>query len=302
MPITENNGGVLKTLGTVTVNEDGVIKTLGSVTANDGGVLHEVFSARKAVVEGITPAVEGKNYIVINRSGTFTLSAPAGARIILSGGGDSGESGYDYDDEDSQYNYYRQTGQASTLRINSTTYNSGSVRNTIETKAGKIGGGGNGGNGGNGAKITSGYLGNGGRGGNGGSPNGSGGKGGVGKRSGDGGSSGNGTPGVSNNTTGGSPGAVGDTPGVYSYGGNGGNGNDGQHGVSARYTGCKGGNGGPGGCVAEYTLPTELINASCILTIGKGGVFTAWDDENEREDTSVNPGKDGGDGVLVIEW
>ncbi|MDE6731878.1 MAG: hypothetical protein K2J77_03275 [Oscillospiraceae bacterium] len=45
MPITVNNGGVLRTLGKVSVNDSGVIRNLNTVHVNDSGVLRQVFSA-----------------------------------------------------------------------------------------------------------------------------------------------------------------------------------------------------------------------------------------------------------------
>ena len=45
MPITANDGGVLRELETVTVNESGVLYELDTVHANGAGVLYEVHSA-----------------------------------------------------------------------------------------------------------------------------------------------------------------------------------------------------------------------------------------------------------------
>lgn len=45
MSITVNDGGVLRTLGTISVNDGGVLKKQSVIYANDGGVLKQVFSA-----------------------------------------------------------------------------------------------------------------------------------------------------------------------------------------------------------------------------------------------------------------
>lgn len=93
MPITVNDGGVLRTLSTVTTNDGGVIHEMNTVHANDGGVLREIFSSSvdSATVEGITPLVVAEDHLVIVDSGSFTLSAPAGARIIVGGGAQNGQ-------------------------------------------------------------------------------------------------------------------------------------------------------------------------------------------------------------------
>ncbi len=250
---------------------------------------------RAVEITGITPIISASNHIVVDVSGTFTLTAPVGTRIIVGSGGDGGDSGGAYDENDNEDYYSGFSGQQSILKINGTTYNSGSSIDMISTKAGMVGGGGKGGAGGQGAKLSSGWKGSGGDGGHGGLPNGSGGDGGLGLRSGHGGSNG------SNTDTGSSTGkgGIGDTPGIYCYGGQGGNGRGGNKGASAQYRGCKGGQGGKGGYVAEYTLTTDLLNAYCVLTIGAGGKGGAAD-ENSYLDP--NPGADGDNGILVIEW
>lgn len=45
MPITVNEGGVLKELETITANENGVLYELDTVHANENGILYEIFSA-----------------------------------------------------------------------------------------------------------------------------------------------------------------------------------------------------------------------------------------------------------------
>lgn len=45
MPITANEGGVLKELETIPVNENGVLYELDTVHANENGILYEIFSA-----------------------------------------------------------------------------------------------------------------------------------------------------------------------------------------------------------------------------------------------------------------
>lgn len=160
MPITVNDGGVLRTLGAVTSNDGGVIRELSSVHTNDGGVLREVHSAKKVKIEGITPLVEGDDFMVIAQSGTFTLSAPAGTRFIIGGAG-SGQKGGHVIERTLAYAVENvsctatlggvNSGGATTLKIGSTIYQTNGANvssNTgaaINTRWGPIGGNGGGG-------------------------------------------------------------------------------------------------------------------------------------------------------------
>lgn len=91
MALTVNEGGVLRTLGSVSVNDGGVIRNLGSVSANDGGVIREIHSANKFKITGVTPLVLADDHAVIVSSvyswDNATISLPAGARIVIGGSG-----------------------------------------------------------------------------------------------------------------------------------------------------------------------------------------------------------------------
>ena len=276
---------------------------------------------RAVVIEGVTPAEAGVNYFVIDQSCEFTLSAPAGTRIILGNGGDGGTGSCS---SGSHYNKGTagSSGGTSTLKIGDTTYDAGTSREIIPTAAGDVGGGGAGGEGSTGG----GEGGNGTQGGNGGLPNGSGGDGGKGATGhhyyyengsehtypggdgGKGGASGNGTQGSAGGKgsstspyTGGEggKGAVGDTPGRWCYGGTGGKG------ARMYFSGSSygyGGNGGNGGYVAKYHLE-HTENATCVLIIGTGGGGGAGGKAGSYSaDVSGNAGLSGGSGVLIIEW
>ncbi len=150
MPIIENVGGVLRTLSTITTNDSGVIREMDSVHTNDGGVMREIFRANKgATVEGITPLVVAEDHIVIVDSGTFTLSAPAGARIIVGGAakGTSGGNVAEYTLESDIKNAQCtadisavNSGGNTTLTIGGTTYTCGTAKQIIQSKWGPIGG------------------------------------------------------------------------------------------------------------------------------------------------------------------
>ena len=173
MPITENVNGVLHIHSAEPERIGGVIREKDFVHTNDGGVLREIFHANKgATVEGITPLVVAEDHIVIVDSGSFTLSAPAGARIIVGGGAEDGKKPFTsptYRETDGyggsggyvaeyvlseeirkaectvtignrvEYGKARTT---TTLNIGSTTYDSGNVPQIIQSKWGPIGGGG----------------------------------------------------------------------------------------------------------------------------------------------------------------
>lgn len=163
--ITANDNGVLRSLGTVSENNGGVLHELNTVHTNDGGILREIHSSSvgAAKVEGITPLVVAEDHIVIVDSGSFTLSAPKGARIIVGGAakGINGGNVAEYTLEKAVSNVVCtlqcgavDSGDATTLTVGGTTYNSGATTNIIQSKWGPIGGrGGYGsttGNGGNG--------------------------------------------------------------------------------------------------------------------------------------------------------
>ncbi len=108
---------------------------------------------RGVEINGITPLVSAADHIVIVSSCTFTLSAPAGTRIILGGGGAHTAGGYVSQttltaDVDSQ-NCTLTLGSAttstdnhstSTLKIGTKSYTSGSSVTVINSKWGPIGG------------------------------------------------------------------------------------------------------------------------------------------------------------------
>ena len=164
--ITANENGVLHTLGTVSGNDGGVIYELNTVHTNDGGVLREIFSSSvdSATVEGITPLVVAEDHLVIVDSGSFTLSAPAGARIIVGGAAQGIYGGkvavYTLESAIRNAQCTLQcgavgSGNATTLTVGGTTYDSGSVKQIIQSKWGSIGGeGGSGASGGNGGTAT----------------------------------------------------------------------------------------------------------------------------------------------------
>lgn len=69
----------------------------------------KVFATPSAVgIDGITPAIVADNYLVIDQSGSFTLSIPEGLTVtayLVSGGG-AGSKGWDgYDDDDPSGGY-----------------------------------------------------------------------------------------------------------------------------------------------------------------------------------------------------
>ncbi|MBD5112699.1 MAG: hypothetical protein HDT42_09265 [Ruminococcaceae bacterium] len=164
--ITANDNGVLRSLGTVSENNGGVLHEMNTVHANDGGVLREIFSSSvdSATVDGITPLVVAEDHLVIVNNGSFTLSAPKGARIIVGGAaqGTSGGNVAEYVLDKNTRNAVCvsncaavNSGGATTLTVNGTTYDSGSTRQIIQSKWGPIGGSGGygstSGNGGNGS-------------------------------------------------------------------------------------------------------------------------------------------------------
>lgn len=59
-------------------------------------------------ISGITPAIVGENYLVIDQSGTFSLNVPEGITLTtyLVGGGNKGDTGCRYLDNDNYY-YFR---------------------------------------------------------------------------------------------------------------------------------------------------------------------------------------------------
>ena len=166
MPITENVNGVLHIHSAEPENVGGVIREKDFVHANDGGVLREIFSSSvdSATVEGITPLVVADDHLVIVNSGSFTLSAPKGARIIVGGAaqGIIGGKVAVYTLESAIRNAQCTlqcgavgSGNATTLTVGGTTYDSGSVKQVIQSKWGPIGGeGGSGASGGNGGTAT----------------------------------------------------------------------------------------------------------------------------------------------------
>ncbi len=227
-------------------------------------------------VSGIVPEKATEDYIVIEKSCNFTLSAPAGTRIVLGSGACGGNGGGN--------NNSGAAGGETVLMIGDTKYTSGSVINMITTKAGTVGGGGTGGAGGRGGdggwgdeETSGGDGGNGGNGGRGGAPNGAGGAGGNG---GDGGYSEY-------------------SSGRDGKGGRGGSGIDIDY-YSNSYIGLNGGNGGNGGFTSEYILPSELQSVVCTLTIGAGGVGGVGTTANGQNGASEN-GHNGKAGVLIIE-
>ncbi len=151
MPISENVGGVLRTHSVEREVIDGVTVEKNSVAVNDGGVMRKIHSASvgAATVEGITPKVAAEDHIVIVENGTFTLSAPAGARIIVGGaakgtsGGNVAEYTLESDIKNAQCTLQCgavNSGNATTLTIDGVTYNSGSTKQIIQSKWGPIGG------------------------------------------------------------------------------------------------------------------------------------------------------------------
>lgn len=123
-------------------------------------------------VSGITELVSTGTYSVIDQSGTFTLTAPAGTRIIIGGGAENGHGknnddwhGYNEPGTGGLGGYVEEytlpidvvdaaciltlgstASSASTLTINGTRYATKTARNIIQTKWGPIGGqGGDGG-------------------------------------------------------------------------------------------------------------------------------------------------------------
>lgn len=158
MPITSNDGGVLKTLNVITANDSGVLHELNTVHENEDGVLREIFSAKKgASVSGITPLVVAEDHIVIVNSGTFTLTAPAGTRIIVASGGYGALGGYvaEYTLTEPIINAQCtatvaaadvREKDASKLAVGSTVYGCGETVQIIQSKWGPIGGDGGKGN------------------------------------------------------------------------------------------------------------------------------------------------------------
>lgn len=153
MPIKTNDGGVIRTLGTISANDSGVVRNMGTVSANDGGVIRTVHSANKVEITGITPLVAAEDHIVIVNSGTFKLTAPAGTRIIVASGGAG-----DYGGHVAEYTLTAavknaqctatvaatrsRNGNDSKLVIAGVTYSSGNVIQVILSKWGPIGGNG----------------------------------------------------------------------------------------------------------------------------------------------------------------
>ncbi len=133
MPITANDGGVLRELETVTVNESGVLYELDTVHTNNNGVLHEIFSAwtppnekdikwsgtsgyksnftvndngsiigsgssdAKDPTYGTTLSANCSCYV----SATYTLTSRTRVQIVYGGGGGGGPSGSGYCTPDS---------------------------------------------------------------------------------------------------------------------------------------------------------------------------------------------------------
>lgn len=80
MPITVNDGGVLRTLGEISVNDGGVLKKLNTVHANDGGVLRQIFSAGTPIsnyeVGSVVKIKEdgvAVNYIIVHKGKPSSL-------------------------------------------------------------------------------------------------------------------------------------------------------------------------------------------------------------------------------------
>lgn len=119
---------------------------------------------RAVEVTGITPMVEATDHIVITESGTFTLTANAGTRVIIGSGG--GQQPYSTDDTGIVGIYWQKggyvnsitlpedvveancvatiagmfNGNASKLKINETTHSSGTSQVVVNSKWGPIGG------------------------------------------------------------------------------------------------------------------------------------------------------------------
>ncbi len=160
MPITVNDGGVIRKIGTVTTNDNGILRNNSTVSVNDGGVIRTVFSSSKVKIEGITPLVVADDHIVIVNSGTGTISAPKGTKIIMGGNGvrygnfvgkNGGIVGYTILTSDIINAPLTVTIAAksarirnkTTVKIGTTTYdctNNGSANNIINSKWGPIGG------------------------------------------------------------------------------------------------------------------------------------------------------------------
>lgn len=119
---------------------------------------------RAVEISGITPMVEATDHIVITESGTFTLTANAGTRVIIGSGG--GQQPYSTDDTGIVGIYWQKggyvnsitlpedvveancvatiagmfNGNASKLKINETTHSSGTSQVVVNSKWGPIGG------------------------------------------------------------------------------------------------------------------------------------------------------------------
>lgn len=269
---------------------------------------------RGIAITGITAKVTGTDFMVIENSGTFTLTAPKGTKITLGGGAADGNAPDFYGDSDnypqdgglggyvSQFTLSDDVvnkectltvgatnGSKTTLKIGNTTYTSNGARGTVvNTKWGPIGG--NGGKGGVQYCDDSDYY-----------------------------SSANSTDGEDGTGAGGGGGAGSPTPSLEDgvsvrYGGSGGN----------RYgNGNKGGNGGNGEYYANYntvfnnngTLGSSGSGGSGGSTTGNkvsranggggGGGYAAGGGGSSSvygwHDNRLSGGK-GGKGVFVIEW
>ena len=226
---------------------------------------------RAIEISGITPMVEAADHIVITESGTFTLTANAGTRVIIGSGGGQQTSS---DDTETVGIYWQKSGyvnsmalsedvveanciatiagkfnkNASKLKIKDNTYTSGSSQVVINTKWGPIGGAG--------GRI----------------PTGAG-----------GGRGGEDWAGTSNDEK---PGVGGNNGGYGNFGGNGSyfsnQAQDGASGKAGKYADSTCGPGGGGGYAAGG---------------GPGATGTSSEDEKFYADNG-----EPGTGIIVIEW
>ena len=220
---------------------------------------------RAVAITGLTPMVEAADHIVITESGTFTLTANAGTKIVLgsAGGGQSGgfvaEHTLAKDVVDAECTLVisaTRKASSSKITIGETTYDCGSTEQIVQSKWGPIGG-----KGGN-----AGYDGTGAGGGGGGITNGD-----------DGGCY----------KTGGKGGNFG---GYGNLGGNGGflcSGGDGASGKGGGYAQAwhLGGSGGGGGYAS-----------------GGGAQGQAYNTNDEQSNLHSGEGGVAGTGIVVIEW
>lgn len=237
---------------------------------------------RAVEITGITPLVSASDHIVIVESGSGTISAPAGTKIILgsgggnaasgthSDGGTGGTSGYvseitiDNDIDAQSFTAViaaSKTTKGTKLTVGDLSYDCGATTQIIQSKWGPIGGAG--GNGGEGAHIYDGS--------DGGNGTGAGGGGGGGGRAGD--------PTYSRND--GKGGLGGNYDG---YGNKGSNGSGGSHGNYICTVGGNGGDGGNGGYAA-----------------GAGG-YGGWGYSEDDTDTYAGRPGNPGTGIIVIQW